>query len=118
MPRKRLQKQVIAEGHARQLLSLKDYPDKQKELLNLIIKNHWSVRQIERFVTAFKAGEPDTSVKIVRVRMSSETPLTKKLAKKIAAPVSIRRMAHGGKLEIGFTNEKDLDKLLALLLKD
>lgn len=113
-----LQQQAISEGHARQLLSLKDYPDKQKELLNIIIKNHWSVRQAERFVTAFKAGEPGTSVKVVRVRMSSETPLTKKLAKKIAAPVSIRRMAHGGKLEIGFTNEKNLNKLLVLLLKD
>lgn len=113
-----LQQQAITEGHARQLLSLKDYPDKQRELLNLTVKNRWSVRQAERFVTAFKAGTPDTSVQTVRVRMSSETPLTKKLAKKIAAPVSIRRMAHGGKLEISFTDEQNLDKLLAALLKD
>ena len=32
-----LQQQAITEGHARQLLSLKDHPDKQKELLRLII---------------------------------------------------------------------------------
>ena len=114
---KALQQQDITEGHARQLLSLKDYPDKQKELLRLIINNHWSVRQAERFVTAFKAGTPDTPVKAVRVRMSSETPATKKLAKKISSPVTIRRMAHGGKLEIGFTDEKNLEKIINLLLK-
>jgi ParB family chromosome partitioning protein len=112
-----LQQQAITEGHARQLLSLKDHPDKQKELLRLIIKNYWSVRQAERFVTAFKAGTPDMPVKAVRVRMSSETPATKKLAKKISSPVTIRRMAHGGKLEIGFTDEKNLEKIINLLLK-
>jgi ParB family chromosome partitioning protein len=112
-----LQKQVITEGHARQLLALKDYPAKQAELLRLTVKNHWSVRQIERFVTAFKAGTPDAPAKVVRVRMSSETNSTKKLAKKISAPVTIRRMAHGGKLEIGFTDEKSLERLLKLLLK-
>ncbi len=112
-----LQQQIITEGHARQLLSLKDHLDKQKELLNQIVKNHWSVRQAERFVTAFKAGTPDSSVKVVRVRMSSETLYTKKLSKKIAAPVSIRRMAHGGKLEIGFTDEANLENLIKQLLK-
>ena len=60
-----LQKQTITEGHARQILSLKDYPAKQEELLRLTIKNNWSVRQIERYVTAFKAGTPDTSAKVV-----------------------------------------------------
>ena len=75
------------------------------------------MRQAERFVTAFKAGTPDMTVKAVRVRMSSETPATKKLAKKISSPVTIRRMAHGGKLEIGFTDEKNLEKIINLLLK-
>jgi ParB family chromosome partitioning protein len=111
-----LQKQLIAEGHARQILSLKDYPAKQEELLHLTIKNHWSVRQIERYVTAFKAGTPDTTAKIVRNRMRSETSLTRKLAKKLSTPVTIRRMAHGGKLEVGFNNENHLEKLIKLLL--
>jgi ParB family chromosome partitioning protein len=111
-----LQKQTITEGHARQILSLKDYPAKQEELLRLTIKNHWSVRQIERYVTAFKAGTPDTSTKIVRNRMRSETASTKKLAKKLSTPVTIRRTAHGGKLEIGFTDESNLERLLKLLL--
>ena len=111
-----LQKQTITEGHARQILSLKDYPAKQEELLRLTIKNNWSVRQIERYVTAFKAGTPDTSAKVVRNRMRSETASTKKLAEKLSTPVTIRRMAHGGKLEIGFTDENNLERLIKLLL--
>jgi hypothetical protein len=48
--------------------------------------------------------------------MRSETTSTKKLAKKLSTPVTIRRTAHGGKLEIGFNNENHLEKLIKLLL--
>ncbi len=112
-----LRNQEITEGHARSILSLKDHPDKQAELLRLIKQHGWSVRQAERFVTAFKNSTPDTSATIVRKRMSSETGDTKRLEKRIAAPVSIRRMAHGGKLEIGFTSEDDLKRLMTLLMR-
>ena len=110
-----LKSQKITEGHARQILSLKNYPDKQKELLDLVVKQGWSVRQAERFVTAFKSSESDVSSKIVRQKMSTETAETKQLGKTIKAPVSIRRTAHGGKLEISFKDEKDLSRLLAIL---
>jgi ParB family chromosome partitioning protein len=110
-----LQEQRITEGHARQIVALKDYPDKQSELLRLTIKNGWSVRQAERFVTAFKSSTPGAKAAEVQKRMSSETPETKNLGKKIKAPISIRRTAHGGKLEIGFTSEEDLQRLLKLL---
>jgi ParB family chromosome partitioning protein len=112
-----LHEQKITEGHARQVLALKGYPEKQHELLGLIGKNDWSVRQAERFVTAFKAGTPDTKSSDVQSRMRSETPETKNLGKQIKAPVSIRRTARGGKLEIGFVSDQDLQRLLALLLK-
>lgn len=111
-----LTNQQITEGHARQIVSLKAYPNKQSELLEQIITNGWSVRQAERFVTAFKSSTPNTAVSIVKKRMSSETPFTKALGKQIKAPVSVRRMAHGGKLEIGFTSEKDLSRILNIFM--
>src|SRR5688572_6608258 len=45
--RKALEEKKIAEGHARTILSLKDLPDKQHELLMAIQRNGWSVRQAE-----------------------------------------------------------------------
>jgi ParB family chromosome partitioning protein len=93
-----LQEQHITEGHARQILALKNHANKQLELLNLIIKNNWSVREAERFVTAFKASAPDVKVQEVQAKIRSETPETKKLSKKFGTPVSIRRTARGGKL--------------------
>ncbi|MGH7196118.1 MAG: ParB/RepB/Spo0J family partition protein [Candidatus Saccharimonadales bacterium] len=105
----------ISEGHGRQILALKGYIAKQQELLDLIIKNGWSVRQAERFVTAFKSAAPDTEAKILQTKISSQNPETRRLSQKFAAPVSIRRTAHGGKLEIGFTSDKDLDRLLEKL---
>lgn len=112
-----LHNKSITEGHARAILSFKDYPEKQHELLKLIIDRGWSVRQAERFVTAFKAATPDIKVKALQAKMRSETPQTKRLGKRLNASVSVRRMAHGGKLEIGFTSDKDFERLVSLLLQ-
>jgi ParB family chromosome partitioning protein len=111
-----LQQRKITEGHARQLLSIKDTIDKQKQLLDLIIKNNWSVRQAERFVTALKAVPKNTDSAIVQQRIKSETVETKRIGHQIKAPVSIRRTARGGKVEIGFSSDKDLERVINLLL--
>ena len=100
----------ISEGHARQILALKNAPESQTELLKLIVANGWSVRQAERYVTAHKEGVAEQTGKSQRVE--TETPATKALAKRLATPVHIKRMAHGGRLEITF---KDDDHLATLL---
>lgn len=109
-----LQEGKITEGHARTLLSLKDMPDKQQELLQAILNHGWSVRQAEQFVTSVKQGYKEA--KATKERMSTETPETKLLSKKLGGtPVHIRRMAKGGKLEIGFKNDEELAAILANL---
>lgn len=112
--REALRERRITEGHARTILSLKDLPEKQAELLAAIQKNGWSVRQAEQFVTSIREGFKDK--KATRERMSAETPETKKLSKRIGgAPVYIRRMAKGGKLEIVFKNDEELHKILGTI---
>ncbi len=111
--REALHAQKITEGHARTILSLKDAPEKQAELLEAIIKQGWNVRQAERFVTSHKAGIKDT--KKVKARVDTETDETKALSKRLNAPVQIRRTAKGGKLELKFTSEEELERLLGLL---
>jgi ParB family chromosome partitioning protein len=103
----------ISEGHARAILALKGDAIRQAYLLKTIIGQGWSVRQAERFVTSIKAGTKDT--KKVHEHVQTETPATKALSKKFKTPVYIRRTAHGGKLELGFKNDADLEKLLDLL---
>lgn len=111
--RQALQERKITEGHARAILALKELPDKQEELLKSIIKHEWSVRQAERFVVSIKEGYKETQA--TKKRMQTETPATKKLSKKIGVPVQIRRMAKGGKLEIVFKSDEELEAVLRLL---
>jgi ParB family chromosome partitioning protein len=106
-----LQEQQISEGHARAILALKDTPDKQAELLTNITKHGWSVRQAEQFVVSIKEGFKES--KATKARMETETPATKRLSKRIGAPVHIRRTARGGRLEIAFKNDDELENILA-----
>jgi ParB family chromosome partitioning protein len=102
----------ISEGHARAILALKGDETRQAYLLKTVIEQGWSVRQAERFVLSVKAGTKDT--KKVHEHVATDTPLTKKLSKKIGTPVQIRRTAKGGKLEINFGNDADLQRIVNL----
>jgi len=106
-----LQKGEISEGHARQVLALKDAPEKQAELLRLIIENGWSVRQAERYVSSLKAGIKEA--KQAQERVSGDTPETERLSQRFGTKVRIHRTAKGGRVEIAFTSDDQLAKLLA-----
>ena len=107
-----LTKGQITEGHARAILSLKGDTKRQDYLLKSIIDQGWNVRQAERFVTSVKQGikAPDEAQK----RVQTETPATKRLSTKLGTPVTIRRMAKGGKLEITFKTDQELDRIINL----
>jgi ParB family transcriptional regulator, chromosome partitioning protein len=104
---------VISEGHARQVLALKDIPEAQAQLLRLIIQNGWSVRQAERYVSSLKSGVREAKQAIARV--SGDTPETERLSQRFGTKVRIHRTAKGGRVEIVFNNEDQLAKLLTEL---
>jgi ParB family chromosome partitioning protein len=110
-----LREKQITEGHARAILALKN-PTLQEDLLNQIIQNGWSVRQAERYVTAHKQGVKDRTK--VKERVQTSTPETEKLSQTLKTPVSIRRMAKGGKLEISFKNDTELQKIIDRISSD
>lgn len=110
-----LKDKKISEGHARTILALKNSPTKQDELLRFIINNKWSVRQAEQFVVGAKKDKKTD--KELNKHMGTETRETIALSRKLEAPVSIRRTAKGGKLEIGFNSDKNLADLINKLLK-
>jgi len=103
----------ISEGHARQILALKDSPEAQAELLKLIKEHGWSVRQAERYVSSLKAGIKEA--KKAEERVSGDTPETERLSKRFGTKVRIHRTAKGGRVEIAFTSEEQLTKLLTEL---
>ena len=113
-----LNKNLITEGHARQIVALKDEVD-QLKLLDLIIKNGWTVRQAEQYVVGHKkANEESVDAKGKEgVRLTkTETAETKQLAKRLNTSVSVKHMAKGGRLIIDFKDESHLDKLMNDLL--
>lgn len=116
MARDALQKQQISEGHARAILSLKGQPEKQADLLKQIIEQSWSVRQAEQYVVSHRNGA--VTKKSVTERMATETPETKRLSKRFQAPVSIKRTARGGRLEIHFKTDAELAAIVAALDKN
>jgi ParB family transcriptional regulator, chromosome partitioning protein len=108
-----LRDKQISEGHARQVLALKDVPEKQHELLGLIMQHGWSVRQAERYVSSLKAGIKEQAQ--AQARVSGDTPETKRLSERFGTKVRIHRTAKGGRVEIGFTDDDQLTKLLTEL---
>jgi len=102
----------MTEGHARQILAIAEYPDQQEYLLHAIIRKNWNVRQSEQFVTSLKTGIKET--KKASARTATETKETKMLSKKLNTIVSLKRMAHGGRLEITYKNDDDLTRIINL----
>lgn len=111
--RQALANNKISEGHARAILALKASPEAQEQLLKNIIDKSWSVRQAEQFATTHKQGLKEKEA--VSERMATETPETKRISKSLKVPVSIRRTAKGGRLEIHFASDDQLNTLLKRL---
>lgn len=99
----------ITEGHARAILALKNQPEIQNRLLELIQAQAWSVRQAEQYVNAHKQGVESKTA--IRKRAVKETTETKQLSTKLGSKVTIHHTAKGGRLEIHFDNDEDLRKL-------
>ncbi|HEY4964394.1 MAG TPA: ParB/RepB/Spo0J family partition protein [Candidatus Saccharimonadales bacterium] len=105
----------ISEGHARQILALTGDKEQQTYLLNSIIRSGWSVRQAEQFVTGVKSGLKEA--KRAKTMTVAETRETKQLSRLFGNPVTLKRMAHGGKLEIIYKDDKDLARIIKLIEK-
>ena len=103
----------ISEGHARAILALKSTPAQQTRLLELILERGWSVRQAEQFAASYKQGASATQA--THRSQERETDQTRLISAALHAPVSIKRTAKGGRLELHFTSDEDLQKLIDIL---
>lgn len=103
----------ISEGHARAVLALKHAPELQDQLIDNILKSGWSVRQAEQFVVGQREG--GDAKKAITKHMATSSPETLRIEKRLNAPVAIKRTAKGGRLEIGFRTDEQLQSILRIL---
>ena len=101
----------ISEGHARQILALDD-EQAQSELLQIIVREGWSVRKAEQYVVGYKRGEkPNAKQENAIKHTRQETTFTKRLSERLSLPVVQKTTAKGGQIIISYTSEDDLEEL-------
>jgi len=110
-----LNNNIITEGHARQIVALKDKKE-QLKLLQLIVKNRWTVRQAEQYVVGHKKSTDDEKGSEGLRLTKIETKETKQLAKRLKTTFVVKHMAKGGRLVIDFKDESHLEELMKELL--
>lgn len=105
----------ITEGHARALLSLKDKPEMQGQLLTKIISNGWSVRQAEQFASAEKKNPGEMSKNFTE----AYSELSKNLSKHLKAKVQIKQKSNkkSGTITIAYRDEEALQHIIKSLEK-
>ncbi len=113
--KKALNEGLITEGHARQIVALKT-EEEQLRLLQLIVKNGWTVRQAEQYVVGHKKAAQTEKGKEGVKRTQSETAETKQLSQRLKTPVLVKHMAKGGQLVIKYKDESHLETLIKELL--
>lgn len=119
-----LRANLIKMGHARTLVSI-DNPELQKTLLEDILENDYSVRQVERLVKEIlEGGQEDT--KTVAPKTATQSAPTKpdysqilweeKFSEACNRSVKVKLNSSGkGQVVIPFNNESDLQQFLAKL---
>lgn len=106
----------ISMGHARALVGLEDEA-KQVALLDMIIQNKLSVREVENLIREGSQKETPKRIKNDKAKLTSEqTSFTQSLSEKVAAKVQINKQPKGnGKLVINFNNDVDLNRIMKIL---
>ncbi len=104
----------ITEGHGRVLLTIVETDkavedQKRVELLELMERHHWTVRQSEEFARGFR-GKTGTKEKAA-ARIAAVNQLTMDLGDYLGAKVTQLRTAKGGKLVIEYYSEEELERI-------
>ncbi len=107
----------LTEGQARPLVGLDEAVI--DDLLPRLIKEEWSARKIEQFIVELKKTAQATQVQ----KRPIVTPIayeddTKRLARRLAAPVSVKTNAKGaGQIVIKFASDDEFQRIQKLLDK-
>lgn len=114
-----LKEKRIDMGHAKALLSLESHSE-QIALFNDIVKNNYTVREVEEMVRRIKEGD-DAAIAVAQKKSADKKQdaafhqLKKQLTNFFQAPVQMTCSAKGsGKISIKFKNEKELERIISI----
>jgi ParB family chromosome partitioning protein len=110
-----LVEEEITEGHARVILSVVE-PEKQLEMLGLITKNGWTVRQAEEYARGLK-GKRGSHMK-AKARIAAVNQLTMDLGEILGTKVTQQHTAKGGKLIIEYYSEEELQRIYQAIRRE
>ncbi|TCD54289.1 ParB/RepB/Spo0J family partition protein [Alloscardovia theropitheci] len=105
---------VLSAGHARALLSLESAED-MESLANRIIAEGLSVRSTEELVAMKNGTGEKKKTRAVRVNPWENSDLVMRLENRFDTRVAIKGTAKRGRIEITFTSQEDLDRILNVL---
>lgn len=113
-----LKEKQIDMGHAKALLSLPSHAD-QIRIFNEIIKNGYSVRDVEELVRNVKEeNTPATKANTGKKQDDAYHQLKKHLTHFFQTPVQLTCSEKGnGKISIKFKNEQELERIIAIFDK-
>ncbi|MFD0704530.1 ParB/RepB/Spo0J family partition protein [Alloscardovia venturai] len=105
---------VLSAGHARALLSLKSQDD-METLAQRIVAEGLSVRSTEELVALKNGANPKKKERKARTNPWANSTLVSQLENRFDTRVAIKGSAKRGRIEITFTSQEDLDRILAVL---
>lgn len=109
-----LKKQEISMGHARAIMGLNSRSE-QIQVWRRAVKDGWSVRRMEDAVRSF-IEKPKTKPKSgTRFKEPALVSLEDRLRNILGSRVVIRPAGQGGKIEIAYFSQDDLERLMELL---
>ncbi|HSM25806.1 MAG TPA: ParB/RepB/Spo0J family partition protein [Anaerolineaceae bacterium] len=113
--KKALMQNIISEGHARALLGLNTI-QAQLAVLEIIVKNNYSVRQTEELVKKYQG---DQSQKTKRIPKNPEIKaLEEKIQDHLGMRVNLDHRGNKGKLVIHYYSNEELNSLIDRFLEE
>lgn len=110
-----LKQNRISIGHARALITIQD-ERVQEQLLNKIIDNDLSVRQVEEAVKTYSNRKKSTPKPLSKKDQKDIElmQLATNLQNRFSTRVNIKRKSQGGEIKIEYYSDEELERLLSL----
>lgn len=110
-----IDKKILSAGHARALLALGN--DKERlRVAREIAEGNLSVRETEKIVKRKRRKRVKVETKELKIKPAEITDLEEKMEKQFGTRVQIITQPKGGKIEISYYNNDDLERLIEFLL--
>ena len=107
----------LSEGHAKALLGIKDKSSIERAADNVILRA-LSVRETEKLVRELNAPPKAPTEKKAETDLDYTRQLERSVSKHLGRPIKIVQNGENSTINIGFSDNKDLDAVLRLLCGD